>query len=192
MEPKPNSFREKPEFQRGHEGELRVADLLKRRGWCIVPSYDYSGKEGDMPPRLQGLKQAWPVPDLDISRNGERRWVEVKTKARADYTRTTQRYEHGIPLRHYRAYLDVERITGTPVWLFVVEESTGAILAARLSDLDSVKRVYDGPKMSRGGMAYFPRDAFVVAREDSPPCTPPTTPKPSGGTSRTPSLTWPP
>ena len=159
---KQSSFRESDEFQRGRNGELRVAEILQRKGWSVIPSYDYSGSEGDMAPRLQGLTRGYPVPDLDVSREGQRLWVEVKTKARPDWTRKTQRLEHGIPLRHYEAYCEVERITGTPVWLCVIEESSGDVLVARLTELDGVKRVYSGDKMSRGGMVYFPRDAFQM------------------------------
>src|SRR5690606_7501752 len=112
--------------------------------------------------RLQGLREAFPVPDLDIARGGIRRWAEVKTKAAATYTRLTGRLEHGIPKRHYRAYKRVQEITGCEVWLFIYEEDTGDVLCAKLDELEAVKREYDGPKMSRGGMVFFPRDAFLV------------------------------
>lgn len=164
------AFRETAEFQRGRAGERLVAELLQSRGWYVIPSYDYSGEDGDKPPRLQGLREAFPVPDLDIAKDGQRRWAEVKTKAAASYTRITGRLEHGIPKRHYRAYKRVQEITGCEVWLFIYEEETGEVLFAKLDDLEAVKREYDGPKMSRGGMVFYPRDAFnVFARIDAAP-----------------------
>lgn len=156
------AFRETETWQKGHNGERRVAQLLKERGWYVIPSYDYSGEDGDKAPKLEGLRDGFPVPDLDIAKDGERRWAEVKTKTAASYTRVTGRLEHGIPKRHYWAYKRVQEITGSEVWLFIYEEQTGDVLCARLDDLDAVKREYDGPKMSRGGMVFFPRDAFAV------------------------------
>ena len=162
------AFRETEEFRRGRNGERLVAELLQSRGWYVIPSYDYSGEDGDKPPRLQGAVTAFPLPDLDVARDGQRRWAEVKTKKRADYTRITGRLEHGIPKRHYRAYKRVQEITGCEVWLFIYEEETGEVLFAKLDDLEAVKREYDGPKMSRGGMVFYPRDAFnVFARIDA-------------------------
>src|SRR5690606_40649353 len=79
------AFREKEEFRRGRNGERLVAELLQSRGWYVIPSYDYSGEDGDKPPRLQGAVDAFPLPDLDVARDGQRRWAEVKTKKRADY-----------------------------------------------------------------------------------------------------------
>lgn len=119
----------------------------------MIPSYDYSGEEGDMPPRLQGEETAYPVPDLDIAKNGHRRWVEVKTKASADWTRITRQFEHGIPRRHYEAYQRVAEITGGPVHLCVYEENTQDVLVAPLTALKVRFSM-----MGRCGMAYFGRD----------------------------------
>lgn len=155
-------LRDTDAFQRGRTGERLVADLLRRAGWYVIPSYDYTGEEGDKAPRLSGLREGFVVPDLDAARRGTRIWVEVKTKAAATYHRVGRRYEHGIPRRHFLAYRQVQAITGCPVWLFVVEEATGVVLCARLDDLAGRCRVYTGAKMDRGGMVFFPRDAFAV------------------------------
>jgi hypothetical protein len=45
-------FRASPEFKKGRTGERMIASLLQRDGWFILPSYDYSGEDGDKPPRL--------------------------------------------------------------------------------------------------------------------------------------------
>ena len=141
--------------------------LLQESGCYVIPSYDYAGEGQDKPPRLQGPRRAYPIPDLDVSKNGERFWVEVKTKASATYTRLTGRYEHGIPLRLFQAYLRVQRITGCPVWLYIVEEDTNTVLRARLDALMSQARVYTGDRMSRGGMVFWPLDAFEPVRARS-------------------------
>jgi hypothetical protein len=160
-------FRESPEFQRGRSGEQAVAAFLRRRGWYIIPSYDYSGEDGDKAPKLEGLHIGHPVPDLDAAQSGKRFWVEVKTKGGATFNRKRNRLEHGICVRHYRAYLEVQRITGAPVFLAIVEEDTGITLCARLDQLPAV--FYEGAKMDRGGMVFFPRDAFAAM--DKPPCS---------------------
>ena len=138
--------------------------MLHKRGWYVIPSYDFSGPNDDKAPKLQGLGNGFVLPDLDISRNGKRKWAEVKTKDEATFTRITQKLEHGIPLRHFRDYKIVREITGCEVFLFVYEIRTGDILYASLDNPDflATKRIYKGNKMSLGGMIFWPREAFGV------------------------------
>jgi hypothetical protein len=160
MEKMQKSFKETKEYQIGNQGELKVVEMLQKRGWFVIPSYDYSGDDGNKAPKLQGLCKNLVIPDLDISKNGSRKWAEVKTKNAATYTRITNRYEHGIPLRHFEHYRDVEQITGCEVWLFIFELDTGQVLFQKLCELEKSKRIYDGGKMSWGGMIFFQRDKF--------------------------------
>lgn len=161
-------FRQSEKFQKGRTGERLIASLLQQEGWFVIPSYDYSGEDGNKAPKLEGLKAGYVVPDLDVAKDGARRWVEVKTKASASYTRITRRLEHGIPKRHYDCYLEVQRITGCKVTLFVYEEQTGEVLCGSLDELAKVKREYTGKKMSGGGMVFFPRDAFKLFKKVEP------------------------
>lgn len=154
-------FRQTDEYKRGHKGELIVKRLLIDNGWLVIPSYAYTGEDDNKAPRLEGTNCFYVIPDLDICKAGTRRWIEVKTKTKADFTRITQRLEHGIPLKHYEHYLEVQRETGTPVWIFVYELNTKSILYASLNSLSYVIRKYIGWKMSNGGMAFFPRDSFT-------------------------------
>lgn len=149
-------------LQRGRTAEELVADLFRQWGYYVIPSYEYSGRDDDKAPKLTGSVRGYTLPDLDVSGNGRRFWVEVKLKTEPTWTRKLQRYEHGIPLRHYQDYLEVERITGCPVYLAIVEENTGLILIQRFRKLCESARIYDGVKMSRGGMAFFPRDSFQI------------------------------
>ncbi len=160
----PGSFRESKDFLRGRSAEKLVAEELQRRGWYIVPSYDYSGKDNNKAPRLQGTDKEYILPDLDVSKEGARRWVEVKLKLQATWTHLTQRFEHGIPIRHFESYVEVQRITGCEVWIFIYEENTQRLLVQSLNCLTLVSRVYRGPKMNREGMIYFPQDSFCVLR----------------------------
>ncbi len=153
-------FNETDKYKLGRTGELLIAKLLQKRGWYIIPSYDYTGEDNDKAPKLQGNMNAFVIPDLDISKAGSRRWAEVKTKTEATFTRITGRLEHGIPSRHYRSYKEVQDITGCEVWLFVYETNTGDVLYGKLDELEKKKRDYEGRKMSYGGMVFFPRDSF--------------------------------
>lgn len=139
-----------------------MAGWLQQRGWLIVPSYDYSGEDGNKAPKMHGVRLSLVIPDLDACRSGERFWVEVKTKWEATFTEKTQRLEHGISLRHYEHYQQVEKESGNPVWLFVLEERTGVILAGRLRDLAEHARIYKGWKMGQAGMVFFPREKFKI------------------------------
>jgi hypothetical protein len=160
------SFRERPEFVRGRTGEQVVARFLQERGFYVIPSYDYSGDDGDKPPRLQGSADAFPVPDLDVARNGDRRWVEVKTKTAAIEYRKAGELRHGINLRHLESYRKVERETGTECWLAIYEESTGDLLAQTLTGLGEPQvGTIHGTRT-----AFWPRSKFqylTTFREDA-------------------------
>ncbi len=165
-------LRETAEFRRGRNGERIVASILMRSGWLVVPSYDYSGEDNNQAPRMEGDGTFLVIPDLDACKRGRRRWIEVKTKKTATLHRKTGTLEHGISLRHFRHYQSVEAESGSPVWLVVYEENSGDLLIARLSELSARARIYEGPKMGRAGMAFFPRDAFrfwkrATAAEDA-------------------------
>ena len=154
------TFRDRPEFIRGRRGEQTVAEHLKGHGWYVVPSYDFSGDDGEKAPKLIGLSDGFAIPDLDVSRAGRRAWCEVKTKASATLHRASGRLEHGISTRLLRAYLRVQEITGCPVFLVVIEEDTGAMIRGRLDVLMEHVRYYTGEQMGRGGMAFFLRGDF--------------------------------
>ena len=148
------------ELARGRTAEHVVAEILRQRGWYVIPSYDYTGDEGDKAPKMSGEKIAFVIPDLDACREGERKWAEVKLKSKPTLRRITGVLEHGIPLRHYRDYKKVQDESGCDVWIFICEQSTGKVLCQSLHRLGE-PRIYDGNKMSKGGMAFWPRDSFA-------------------------------
>jgi hypothetical protein len=171
MELNDKAFRQKPEFLRGRSGERVVAKMFQRAGWYIIPSYDYCGDEKNKAPKLMGFAASHVIPDLDISRKGTRRWVEVKTKKEATFYRKKSRYEHGINYRHYLNYLEVQLITGDPVFLCIYEEETQQFLIAALDELRSDARIYDGPNYKDGecsAMIFFPRSAFHLYLQEEP------------------------
>ena len=159
---------DKPEAQRGREAEIAVAKWMMRRGWHVVPSYDYAGLDHEKPPRLQGELKGYAIPDLDVSKDGERRWLEVKWKARPSPTyssRLTCRKgivpAHGIARRLVDQYKEVQRITGTAVWIFVVEGESGKWLCQKLDELRAGKE-WSTASALMGNMVFWPRDAFKI------------------------------
>jgi hypothetical protein len=163
-------FQERPEFLRGRAAEQRVARWLQKRGWYIIPSYDYSGAEGEKAPRLQGFPAGYAVPDLDASRGGWRGWVEVKSKAQANIWRSAQPWgqpntpEHGIDHHNYLDYLHVKRITGDEVWIAIYEEDTGNLLMAEVGALGEPRvGSWLGKKIANWPRARFaPMPAFAA------------------------------
>lgn len=148
-------FHERPEFKRGRAGELKVSAWLQERGWFVIPSYDYSGDDRNKAPKLQGASEGFPVPDLDVCKSGDRRWVEVKTKTAADFTYKTGQWEHGI--EHYDDYVRVAAETGTEAWLAIYETSTGDLLAQSFAGLGEPRR----STLHGKRMAYWPRSRFM-------------------------------
>lgn len=145
------------EYKFGDWFQRKLDDLLQQRGWYTIASYDYSGDGGSKPPRLYGHFGKHVIPDIDVARAGARFWCEAKAKNAATLYRKTNVLEHGFSLRHFNDYLHVQSITGAPVYVFVYESETGAILCISLDKIEAVKRVYVERKMGRGGMIFFPR-----------------------------------
>lgn len=157
-------FTERPEFKLGRACELVVSDFLRGRGWFVIPSYDYAGLDHDKPPRLQGLRTAYPIPDLDTCRGGKRQWLEVKGKASARMYRNLGVYQHGV--HNYDHYLEVQRETGTKVWLGIVEytdihtlDELGEAGLLLVQSLDKLGKPQRGSIFGKPA-AFWPRDAF--------------------------------
>jgi hypothetical protein len=159
------AFTERTEFKRGRACELVVSAFLQERDWFVIPSYDYAGLDHDKPPRLQGLRTAYPIPDLDTCRDGKRRWLEVKGKASARMFYKTGAYQHGI--HNYEHYLSVQEQTGTPVWLAIVEytdihtgDELGEAGLLLVQSLDGLGEPQRGTLLGKPA-AFWPRRSFL-------------------------------
>lgn len=157
-------FIERVEFKRGRACELAVSAYLRERGWYVIPSYDYAGLDHDKPPRLQGLRNAYPIPDLDTCRDGCRVWLEVKGKASARMYYKTGKYQHGI--HNYEHYLEVQEQTGSQVWLAIVEyadvhtwDELGVAGQMLVQSLDALGSPQQGRLLGKPA-SFWPRDAF--------------------------------
>lgn len=150
------TFRERPEFVLGAATEKRVAAWLQERGWHVIPSYDYAGPDGDKPPRLQGFKVGYAVPDLDVARAGVRRWVEVKFKSYSPFYYKGGYQVHGIYLRLLEHYRTVQTVTGTECWIAIYQADTRELLVQSLNELGEPQVGTDRGKPT----AYWPRSRF--------------------------------
>ncbi len=87
------------------------------------------------------------------------RWWEVKWKAKADLTRSTNRLETGVDRVNYDHYTKVQNATGIPCWMIFLHERQNEVLAQSLEKLDAAKRYT--PMFGKGGMMMFPCSAFI-------------------------------
>lgn len=161
----------KQKLERGNTWEKFVAEMFRSNGYYVIPSYDYSGREEGKAPKMLGNGRGVILPDLDVSKGGRRFWVEVKNKSEPSFYKKEKRDVHGIPIRHWEAYNEIQEITGCPVVLCVVEAPTQynegvepkAILKQYIDILASDAREWRG-NVGKGykDMIYFPRDLFKV------------------------------
>jgi hypothetical protein len=164
------TFRESPQFHRGQAAERQVAAILRSRDYYVIQSSDYCGPPDDEhAPRAASETDRLILPDLDIARRGQRLWAEVKGKTQPTFTRSTRSSDHGIGLRHYHAYRQMQREFGCFVLIFIVEFRSEMLLMESLDHLggpsDPMRhcgpyRTYTGPFMDPGGMIFWPRSAF--------------------------------
>jgi hypothetical protein len=152
-------FRQRPEFLRGRDGEQKVARWLQSRKWYIIPSYDYSGPDGEVAPKLRGQQDGIVLPDLGLAKAGLLKWAEVKSKWAPTFTLLTHTYDHGIGYRNWCHYKRFQDETGCHVFLFILEEVSQTLLVERLDNLGK-GRHYFGDEMDHGGMVFWTRDSF--------------------------------
>lgn len=157
MATRPAVFSQSEQYRKGDVSQRLCTDFFKRRGWYVIPSYDYHGGD-EKPPRMDGPGGAFCLPDLDVCRNGTRRWVEVKYKKRATWYRNGRQLEHGINLwlfnHHYKRVCEQ---SGDELYIAIHEGATDRLLVRKADELRPLAREYHGGGMGRAGMVFFPR-----------------------------------
>ncbi len=130
----------------------------------MIPSYDYSGTDGNKAPMMHGPLMRLVLPDLDVCRSGRRFWVEVKTKSHATPTRCAgNRLEHGISARQWRNYVAVQDVSGCTVFLAICEASTREVRVADMNRLTIRESRMRKDGADEGAMVFFPRSELPVA-----------------------------
>lgn len=105
-------------FNRGLQGETLVREWLKMQGLFVLPTSLIA--TGGAPALASHLKKV-VASDILVSGLGRTYWAEVKTYQRSTWNNKRHREEHGIPIRLWQAYLEGERITGIPGYLYILQ-----------------------------------------------------------------------
>ena len=115
-------------FQRqlafGQIAETDIALWLMHRGGVVLPIYDIEYDTGKGP-RMFLVDRSLVAPDLLVFSRGSLKWIEAKHKSVFTWHWTSARkgksevecWQTGIDQHHYRQYLEVEKVSGVPIWL---------------------------------------------------------------------------
>jgi len=117
---------------RGRQGEDLVRQWYKSRGYFVLPvALINSGGA----PALEGELNRIIAANHLVFREGEKRWVEVKTFQRSTFNQRRQREEHGVSLRLWKAYKEGQELTGIKGVLCIVQVNEAKILEGTLDEI---------------------------------------------------------
>lgn len=119
-------------LKRGLKGERLVREWLKLRGFYVLPTSLI--KVGGAP-ALEGYLKRIIASNSLVSRAGETFWAEIKTYQRVTFNQKRQRYEHGVPIRLWKQYIEGQQVTGIPGCLFILQLNKRIILEGKLDDI---------------------------------------------------------
>ena len=132
---------------------------FQERGYYVVPN-DMIETGGA--PMLEGHLKEFVLPDLQIAKDGQCVWVDVKGKAKANHYARQQLHQHGIELRHWIAYMAVCQITGLRGAIAILERDTRMLGFALIDVLQVHGQRWRNHTTKYNGhdMIFFPRDLF--------------------------------
>lgn len=147
----------KDKIKLGQLGERIAREINKRNGWFILPA-SLSG--AGMAAMFDGEKKLI-LPDDFESKKGNSRWAEIKCKSRSTYSRNDKKWEHGLPLRQWNHYMQVQKHSGIPGYLIIIElNPKPAFLINSLDNLSLKCRIQD---MEGEKHIFLHRDAFKIS-----------------------------
>lgn len=152
----------------GVAGEKWLGTYLLDRGVSIIPLYQFE-KHDKAPIMFIPDGESLALPDFSCGKDGAAFFVESKRKTSwvqypGNGGRGDGAIETGFNWRHFKAYQEVERRTGTPVWvafLHEVQEPTGVFIQ-RLSVLKDHVRYWDGFNARNGRFVTVPEALFPL------------------------------
>jgi hypothetical protein len=98
----------------GFRGEPVMREFLTNLGfWVSAISRDSDSAA----PLIESMLRKHVLPDIQASRGGLTRWVEVKSKDSATKYNKTGTFQTGCYIRHFDDYLSVQKATGIPGWI---------------------------------------------------------------------------
>lgn len=154
--------RESWQFIVGQLGEKAAAREFKRDRMSVIASCEFSGKNDNHAPVLEFERHNLTLPDLDVSGRGKRCWFEVKTYDAPQLFRVHGCYVHGIPVRLFDHYVNVERETGSEVYLAIVEVATSEMLVGSVP----LSQMSKYPCLCRGGCRSVDRDKHTASNDN--------------------------
>ena len=132
---------------KGMKGEEIIGEYLVYTGQLLIPS----SRIGHVfTPYLAILNERKIIyPDNFVSKDGKNEWIESKAKTAPRINPVDRQLEYGFPVRQCEHYMEVSKITNTPVSIFIAEYYPYPnILSARLDWLLSLSepmfRKFDG------------------------------------------------
>ena len=102
----------------GEIGEKVAREITKREGWYVLPASLSGSSKAAM---FDSLNEKIILPDNFESKNGLSRWLEIKTKTVASFSTKDKEWEHGLPLRHWNSYMQIQKKSGVPGFLGIIE-----------------------------------------------------------------------
>jgi hypothetical protein len=145
------------EYYMGRWGEVILIGLFLVDRWSLVVTADYSGSTGNHAPLVHQLEANIVIADLDISKFGVRMWCDAKCKSRFFVWRKTRRKQTGIERRHYLQYQRLERTSGVPVVLGMIDLQTGDVMCNTLAGLGEPRY---SDQLSGFDVVNWDRDSF--------------------------------
>lgn len=110
MEQKQTSFEEQLQF--GEEGEELIAAIFIKKGFAVLPLYQFTA---EFAPKIITLQTNFISPDLTIFKNGKVVFIEVKSKTR--WVKFNGVVETGCNFRHYEHYKNLSEYTNIDLYL---------------------------------------------------------------------------
>ncbi len=107
----------------GRAAEDAVRRAYTRLGYFVVPAHAI---EDGGAPMLIGLLRKYVLPDFLVAKGGIPRWLEVKYKDHCVKYQKTGFFRHGIDRAKWDSYRKVEKITGIPGSIAIIQYRPGA------------------------------------------------------------------
>lgn len=147
----------------GDLAEKAVRQTLTRMGECIIPAHLI---ENGGAPKMLGHVKSWTLPDMLGCKNGASRWIEVKFKRAPALFEKIGRYRHGIDIPKWNDYRAVEKESGIPGWIAIVQYQPGdeadpepCLLMQSFAHLEHVTQFSHKPtSKAPNGMCYWDID----------------------------------
>jgi hypothetical protein len=160
------SIENTPAYRRGVVGEQTVEGWLQERGFFVVRLCNIRNHEGLGAPMMMGAKCNLVLPDFQVLKPGQEPfYIEVKHKHLSPISyRLGHVPVHGIGRRNWEQYRRVAILARCSVWLLILEDMSGELLALRLNTADPDEKS-DTDKMDPGGMVFWRKSRFVLVAQ---------------------------